>query len=244
MNRLILIFFLIFAGAFGSAFLLIQGVDRPTAPGPAAAVKPANNEDSLANAEQSSAPTSATDPDQNKAQRATTAGDLDPKTNESEKPLNKPAASPKPIERSAPQPNKPKRVVANKRPATPKPAETNRVRDPDLDRLRGTWRIVDTEYDGERMAKEAQNYTWEFRADQYTIKHKGNFAELWTAQLNSTCNPQTIDGTHDITRKKLLGIYELSNDTLKVSYDLTGNGRPDSFQAPKGSRRVCYYFKR
>jgi hypothetical protein len=41
-----------------------------------------------------------------------------------------------------------------------------------------------------------------------------------------------------------MGIYEVTDDTLKVCYDLTGNGRPDSFKAAKGSRRACYYFER
>jgi hypothetical protein len=56
--------------------------------------------------------------------------------------------------------------------------------------------------------------------------------------------PKTIDGPNDLTRQRIMGIYELTDDTLRVCYDLTGNGRPDTFKCPAGSGRACYYFKR
>ena len=104
--------------------------------------------------------------------------------------------------------------------------------------------MVDAEYDGNRIPDEASKYSWDFRVDQYTIKNNGNFQELWFVEVNSSRHLKTIDSTHDITRRKVMGIYEVTDDTLKVCYDLTGNGRPDSFKAAKGSRRACYYFER
>ena len=44
--------------------------------------------------------------------------------------------------------------------------------------------------------------------------------------------------------RKLTGIYELGGATLKVCYDLTGEGYPNDFTAVKGARRLFYTFSR
>jgi len=100
------------------------------------------------------------------------------------------------------------------------------------------------EYNGRDIEENAKEYTWDFRGDQYTINHNNNFAELWHVGLNSGKKPKLIDGKHDLTGHKMMGIYELDGDSLKVCYDMTGFGRPDSFKTTPGSRRVCYYFER
>jgi uncharacterized protein (TIGR03067 family) len=124
--------------------------------------------------------------------------------------------------------------------------------DRELSKLQGTWRLVDTEYDGQRITEEAKrrNLAWVFDDEQYTIMADGKLDEVWTVKLNASRKPKTIDGTIQrtwigpIAHKKLMGIYEVTDDTLRICYDLTGNGRPDNFKAPKGSRRACYIFER
>jgi uncharacterized protein (TIGR03067 family) len=104
--------------------------------------------------------------------------------------------------------------------------------------------MVDAEYDGLRNPGQAKEYSWDFHDYEYTNNHNDNFMELYHVKLSSGRKPKTIDATHDLVGRKLMGIYEISGDRLKVCYDLTGNGRPDSFEAAKGSRRACYYFQR
>ena len=244
MSRLIFVFVFVFAAIFAGAYMLIQQASSPST----AAQLAKNGESPAQNKESKSAsPTSASDPDEGKS--ASAKSGAFPKAKESKKDAENVAAAPKPDEPSVrtqgQKKSKSKRTVVRMPPATPKPRETNGgIWDDDLDRLQGHWRMVDAEWDGNSIAEEAKKYSWDFRVDQYTIKCNGNFQELWFVEVNSSRRLKTIDSTHDITRRKVMGIYEVTDDTLKVCYDLTGNGRPDSFKAAKGSRRACYYFER
>jgi uncharacterized protein (TIGR03067 family) len=156
---------------------------------------------------------------------------------------------------SANRPNKPARV-GKRMPdredagATSKPVapEGDGGKD-DLKKFQGTWKIVDVEYDGGReMAAEAKHYKWVFQGDKYTILHDDKPAETWLVKLNSNRSPKTIDSSANIIKgvvgRKLTGIYEISGNTLRICYDLTGHGQPDDFRAAKGSRRVYYTFQR
>jgi uncharacterized protein (TIGR03067 family) len=254
MHRFILVFIAVFVGVFGMGYFLMPAGSRPVSSPPTAAVRPADDDDDLPKkAEEKPAPsTPASEPDDAKLRSAKLAADVAAKARDVEKQLNKSAPTPKTAEKPASKPDRSKRIVVKRSPATPKleapkPEETaGGGANEDLDRLQGTWRMVAAEYSGERqeMTEEARQYTWEFQGDKYTIKLRGKFEELWKVQLYSSRDPKTIDGTHDITRKKLKGIYELTGDTLKVCYDLTGNTRPNSFKTAKGSRWVSYYLKR
>jgi uncharacterized protein (TIGR03067 family) len=241
MNRSIPLFVLIFAVAFGGAYLLTHGGSRPAA-GPSAAAKPAAADGLVTRQDggQTPTPTWAGDPGDIEAPGAPSGEPL-----QAEQGPDKPVASPKHAARQAGKANKPNRVVVKRPAATPAPPEADGgSRDPDLDRLQGTWQIVDTEYDGERLPEEGRDYSWEFGADKYTIKYRDKFQELWAVRLDSGRDPKTINSVNDPTGARLLGIYELTGDTLRVCYDLTRNGRPDTFTAPKGSRRACFYFQR
>jgi len=256
MSRWIFAFLFVFAIIFTAAYMLME-----QASGPGTSAKPApgtelakNDEVPIKNEESKSAiPTSASNSDQGKS-------DLSPKVQEEKKVVENVSEEPRSPEPSIRPPGQKKqktkrtitRSFVNTPAPKPKARETNGgIWDEDLDRLHGIWRMVDVEYDGERNSGESKNYSWDFRVDEYTINYKGNFEELWVVEVNSSRQPKTIDGTGKATKiapitsgKKLMGIYEVTDDTLKVCYDLTGNGRPDSFKAAKGSRRACYYFER
>ena len=231
------------------------------ASGPGTSAKPApgtelakNDEVPVKNEESKSAiPTSASNSDQGKS-------DLSPKVQEEKKVVENVSEEPRSPEPSIRPPGQKKqktkrtitRSFVNTPAPKPKARETNGgIWDEDLDRLHGTWRMVDVEYEDERNPNQAKEYSWVFRVDEYTINHNGDFQELWVVEVNSSRHPKTIDSTGTLTRiapipggKKLMGIYEVTDDTLRVCFDLTGNSRPDSFKAAKGSRRACYYFKR
>jgi uncharacterized protein (TIGR03067 family) len=258
MGRVIAIVTVTFVAVFGGSYVLMQrGNDTAAPPSSAPSVEKARQDGSQSKAEDGSATneTAADDTTRKQDQAPPIANKTDTsgtKRGDSTKEAKKPAASPNPEQSPTSKSNKSKRIVAQRPSGTAKPREVNGgVWDLDLDALSGTWRMVDAEYDGKRNPDEAKDYSWEFKVDKYTIKRKGNFEELWAVEVNSSRKPKTIDGTGLQTtvgpvsgNKKLMGIYELTDDTLRVCYDLTGNGRPDSFKAGNGSRRACYYFKR
>src|SRR5207237_928250 len=105
---------------------------------------------------------SASDPDEAKSASAKSASDPSPK-----KEAKQVAAAPKPDEPSVTtrgqKKQKSKRTVVKMPLAPPKPRETNGgVWDEDLDRLHGTWRMVDVEYESERNPNQAKEYSWVF----------------------------------------------------------------------------------
>jgi uncharacterized protein (TIGR03067 family) len=174
------------------------------------------------------------------------AGDATSKSGDGEKNLPKIVTYPSPSDSQPRTSNKrrhvTKRTVENFRPASPA-SPANDVPDEDLDHLQGTWQVIAAENEGESNKEEAKQYTWDFQANKYTINCNGKFAELYTVKLNSGTKPKTIDSTFHLGGK-LMGIYEINGDTLKICYDLTRRGRPESFTAPKGSRRVVYILQR
>lgn len=269
MNRSIVMFVVLFVGVFGSAYLMMQGSHRPGSSPPAGSVaKSADSnvtqakDDESKSASATATSDSKTMKDEANSSSAKSASDSKPRNPDGNSPSAKSAGeatsknkedkrivqqvdtTPTPADSSSRTSNKVKRVY--KRPAaTWKPAEPDdNASDDDLEQLWGTWQIVRSEYNGLDNPEQEKEYSWEFQGHKYTIKHNGNFVQLWKVKLNSGKKPKTIDATHDITGQKLMGIYEIKGDRLKICYDLTGNGRPDSFKAAPGSRRVCFIFER
>jgi uncharacterized protein (TIGR03067 family) len=114
-----------------------------------------------------------------------------------------------------------------------------------LEDLEGTWVAVDIQHDG---AKENPpgGLRWVFRDDRYEVWIAGKKLETWTFKLDPSRRPGTLEArlVGNSPGRRLTGIYELADDTLKLCYDLTGKGHPLTFSAPKGSRRITYVFER
>ena len=114
----------------------------------------------------------------------------------------------------------------------------------DLPKLEGTWQLVETESNGKKDTERSKNYHWEFKDNQYRIFQNDVKAETWTVKLDG----RSIDSTLTISPKihgiTLKGIYELSDDTLRICYDRRGKERPDDFSAMAGSQRVIYSLRR
>jgi len=114
----------------------------------------------------------------------------------------------------------------------------------DLEKLAGTWQLMEMQINGNSNTKDAAKYKWVFADGKYTILQNDKKAEVWEVKLSG----RSIDSKHHITDRihgrSLTGIYELSGDTLKVCYDLEGKSRPDDFQTTPGSRRVLYVLQR
>lgn len=115
----------------------------------------------------------------------------------------------------------------------------------DMTRWQGTWKLVSCTWNGQPQTADLQ---WIVEGDRYLIRLDG--------QTHEDPNPFTLDASrkhidvnhHDTPRGtyggKLKGIYEVSEGSLRVCYDLTGSQYPSSFDAAPGSRRVLYQFRR
>jgi uncharacterized protein (TIGR03067 family) len=262
---MIVMFVALFVGVSGSAFLMMQGTN-PSRPQVGSLAKTDNSPTKDDERKVSAVESKATFDDRD-SQKAKSAPDaktetegsihgMPAKKNDGESKVRQVASSRLADSSGRSSSGKNRRIVKRqtttfKLPEPLKPVDPFKSAEPadnrwdeDLDKLQGTWQIQEAEYDGGTIRGEAKQYTWDIKGDKYTIKCNGNFQELWSMKLNSSRVTKTIDGTHDITRQTLMGIYQIKGDTLKICYDLTGRGRPDNFEAGKGSRRVVYTLER
>jgi len=109
----------------------------------------------------------------------------------------------------------------------------------------GTWKMVSCTWNG---APQTGDLHWIVEGDRYTIRLDGQSHNdpypftLDAAQKHIDVNHhETPEGTYG---GNLKGIYEISADSLRVCYDLTGRQYPRSFEAGPGSRQVLYQFQR
>jgi uncharacterized protein (TIGR03067 family) len=115
----------------------------------------------------------------------------------------------------------------------------------DTRKWQGTWKLVGSTYDG---GPQKADMEWIVDGDRYTIRLNGqlmrtpNFFKLdATRKQVDVFHHETPPGTYG---GKLKGIYEISGDSLKVCFGLTGQQYPRSFDANRGSRQVVYEFRR
>jgi uncharacterized protein (TIGR03067 family) len=109
----------------------------------------------------------------------------------------------------------------------------------------GTWKMVHCTWNGEPQPGDVQ---WIVQGDYYLIRQdQQTHTDPYPFKLDAS--QKHIDVDHHDTPKgtwggKLKGIYEITGDTLRVCYDLTGDRYPKSFDAGPGSRQVVYEFRR
>jgi len=109
----------------------------------------------------------------------------------------------------------------------------------------GTWKLVSCTYNGEPQMADMQ---WIVAGDHYNIRlDRQTHADPYPFTLDAS--QKHIDVNHHETPAgtyggKLKGIYEITADSLKVCYELTGQRYPKSFDAGPGSRQVLYQFQR
>ena len=117
----------------------------------------------------------------------------------------------------------------------------------DAKTLQGSWKLVSATYDGASVSEDVR---WTFDGDQVSVsvhgaQEKSQF-KLGTAGRNTIFikhhdNPLAGQGFLGGT---LTGIYDLSDDRLRICYDLTGQHYPKTFEAKKGSRQIVYELAR
>jgi uncharacterized protein (TIGR03067 family) len=117
----------------------------------------------------------------------------------------------------------------------------------DIDRLQGTWDIVELEIEGQKMpAGASQGSRIVINGDRFTTVSMGASYE-GAVELDGSKRPRTIDliftdGPEKGNRS--LGIYELKRDTWKLCLTLTGKVRPKEFATSPKSGLALETLKR
>jgi uncharacterized protein (TIGR03067 family) len=110
----------------------------------------------------------------------------------------------------------------------------------ELKKFLGAWTFESVETGGKEIpAAEFKGITVVFEGDKYTVKKGDEVIQAATQKLDPTKSPKTLDVTVAKGLNKgtiLLGIYEISGDTLKVCFDPEGKKRPTQFKAASGSQ--------
>jgi uncharacterized protein (TIGR03067 family) len=109
----------------------------------------------------------------------------------------------------------------------------------------GAWRMVSCTWNGQPQVGDMQ---WIVEGDYYLMRtDRKTHEDHYPFKLDAS--QKHIDVNHHDTPQgtyggKLKGIYEITGDSLKVCYDLTGRRYPNSFDAGPGSQQVLYQFRR
>ena len=114
----------------------------------------------------------------------------------------------------------------------------------DLEKLQGTWNIVEFELDGRKMpageSKIVVNGT-SFTTIAMGAQYEG------TVALDTAAAPKTFDLHFNQGPEKgnvSLGIYELDGDAWTICIGLTGRSRPQKFATEAGSGHALESLKR
>jgi len=115
----------------------------------------------------------------------------------------------------------------------------------DMKALQGKWTLVSATENG---APQTGDMQWIVDGDAYTVRYNQQ-TDPTPVKITLDAGRKRIDAVHHETPAgtyggKFKGIYELSGNTLRICYDLTGTSYPASFDAGPGSRRVIYVFRR
>jgi len=122
---------------------------------------------------------------------------------------------------------------------------------PDDQNLEGTWKMQRAVLNGQPLMNDVR---WTFDGDTLTIVLGGNqeggvrsHFELGTGGRPDTIlikqfnNPLAAQG---YSGGSYTGIFKMTGDRLRVTYDMTGRQYPTNFDAGKGLMRMAYEFKR
>jgi uncharacterized protein (TIGR03067 family) len=118
----------------------------------------------------------------------------------------------------------------------------------ELKKLQGTWTLESVEVGGkEQPAADFKGMTVIFEGDKFTVKAGDDVIQVGTDKLDPSKSPKTVDFTVTEGLSKgavMLGIYEISGDTLKVCFDPEGKKRPTEFKSASGSQTFVNVHKR
>jgi uncharacterized protein (TIGR03067 family) len=115
-------------------------------------------------------------------------------------------------------------------------------------KFQGAWTFASVEAEGkEQPAAEFKTMTVTFTGDKFTVKKGEEVIQVGTQKLDPSRSPKTIDVkvTRGLSQGAvMLGIYEISGDTLRVCFDPEGKKRPTQFKSAAGSQVFVAVHKR
>jgi uncharacterized protein (TIGR03067 family) len=118
----------------------------------------------------------------------------------------------------------------------------------ELKKFQGTWTFASVEAGGkEAPADDFKGMTVTFEGDRYTVKKGDEVIQAGTQKLDPSQSPKAIDVKVAEGLNKgalMLGIYEISGDTLKVCFDPEGKRRPTEFKSASGSQTFVAVHRR
>ena len=118
----------------------------------------------------------------------------------------------------------------------------------ELNKLRGTWLLVEEIDDGKQMpAEEAKKNKLTFDGEgRWKVEIDGKIVGEGTAKIDPSRKPRTIDYTFtkgDGNGAKFMAIYELDGDSYRHCGVLRGT-RPSEFSSTPGSGQILTVFRR
>jgi uncharacterized protein (TIGR03067 family) len=118
----------------------------------------------------------------------------------------------------------------------------------DLKLFQGTWTFESVEAGGKQLpAADFKSMTVVFEGDRFTVKKGDEVIQVGTQRLDPSKSPKAIDVTvtEGLTKGAvMLGIYEISGDTLKVCFDPEGKKRPTEFKSAADAQTFVAIHKR
>jgi uncharacterized protein (TIGR03067 family) len=113
--------------------------------------------------------------------------------------------------------------------------------------IQGTWLPVTAELGGKEFPEEVRKtIKLVLKADTYVVT-VGKESDEGTCKLDPAKKPKALDITGvkgPNMGKTILAIYELTGDTLRVCYDLSGTARPTEFKTSPGTQLFLVTYRR
>jgi uncharacterized protein (TIGR03067 family) len=113
--------------------------------------------------------------------------------------------------------------------------------------MEGTWLPSSTELGGKPLPENIRkSIKLVLKDGKYTLT-LGQQLDRGTVKLDSSAKPKAMDitgGEGPNKGKKILAIYELDDDTLRICYDLGGKARPTEFKSPPATTQFLVTYKR
>ena len=118
----------------------------------------------------------------------------------------------------------------------------------DLEKLQGDWQCTAMTVDGMQLPDDdVQALFRTIKGNQYTVTRYEKGIGKGTLKLDTSKSPHTIDSTPAGAAGKggpILGIYEISGQTLKLCLARPGQERPKDFTSKPGSGYILSVWTR